>query len=216
MEFSSDMLDDTDMAQKAYQGGVSMGGDMPAKPSTAKAPTFIVQALKDPNSGNLDRIQIVKGWYAGGYGWEHVYDVAWSDGREPAPSGGEIFKVVSCGFHESRSYINIPAGKLPPVGNTVDVKNATYTNTIGDTQLSAVWTDPDFDPSQHAVYYVRVIEIPTPRWSTYDAKALGIEPPDEVPASIQERAWSSPIWYTPAPDLVKKADFYPGLYKRIH
>ena len=95
-------------------------------------------------------------------------------------------------------------GKLPPVGNTVDVKKATYTNDIGDTQLSAVWTDPDFDPSRHAIYYARVIEIPTPRWSTYDAKALGIAPPEGVPASIRERAWTSSIWYTPDPSLVKK------------
>jgi hypothetical protein len=97
----------------------------------------------------------------------------------------------------------------------VDIEKATYTNNIGDTQLSAVWTDPDFDPSQHAVYYPRVIEIPTPRWSTYDAALLGVEPPREVSATIQERAWASPIWYTPDPSLVKKLDFYPGLQEKL-
>ena len=102
-------------------------------------------------------------------------------------------------------------GKLPPVGNTVDLETATYTNSIGDVELRAVWTDPDFDPSQHAVYYVRVIEIPTPRWTTYDAVRLGVPILEDVPATIQERAWSSPIWYTPDPSLVNRLDFYPGL-----
>jgi hypothetical protein len=97
------------------------------------------------------------------------------------------------------------------VGNTVDVGNATYTNSIGDTELAVVWTDPDFEPEYHAVYYVRVLEIPTPRWSTYDAKTLGIDPPANVPTSIQERAWASPIWYTPDASLVKKAPTYPML-----
>ena len=106
-------------------------------------------------------------------------------------------------------------GNLPPVGNTVDVKNASYTNSIGDNELKVVWTDPDFNPAHHAVYYIRVIEIPTPRWSTFDAKALGMEPLEGVPTSIQERAWSSPIWYTPDPSLVEKRDFYPGLQTRL-
>jgi hypothetical protein len=164
---------------------------MPAHPESdlAKVPTFAIWALKDPNSANLDRIQIVKGWYDKGYAREMVYNVAWSDGRKA----------------DSKT------GKVPPVGNTVDIKKATYTNSIGDTQLSAVWKDPDFDPTQHAVYYARVIEIPTPRWTTYDAAKLGVEPPKEVPATLQERAWSSPIWYTPVPKLVKKLPFYPGL-----
>ncbi len=187
--YPKDVVGDKDFVKKAYRGGVPMGGDLEAKPRRAKAPTFIVQALKDPESGNLDRVQIIKGWYKDGYGWEKVYDVALSDDRKADPKTGEV----------------------PPVGNTVDVKTATYKNTIGDTQLSAVWTDPDFDPALHAVYYVRVLEIPTPRWSTYDAVQLGIDLPRGTPASIQERAWSSPIWYTPAPELIKRPDFYPGL-----
>ena len=107
-------------------------------------------------------------------------------------------------------------GRLSPVGNTVDIAEARYTNSIGDNELKAVWTDPDFTQSQHAVYYVRVIEIPTPRWSTYDAKILGVEPPEGVDATIRERAWSSPIWYTPDTSLIEKLDFYPGLQERLH
>jgi hypothetical protein len=186
-DYSKDLVKDKNFVKKAYKEGVPMGQDLPKK--SGKAPTFAVWALKDPESGNLDRIQIIKGWYKDGHPWEKVYDVAWSDGRKP----------------------DAKSGKLPAVGNTVDIKNASYTNSIGDTQLAAVWTDPEFDPSQHAVYYARVIEIPTPRWTTYDAKALGIEPLSDVPATIQERAWSSPIWYTPEAKLVKKQDFYPGL-----
>jgi hypothetical protein len=187
--YAPGLIKDKDFVKKAYAGGVPMGGDLPKKPASVKAPTFAVWALKDPESGNLDRVQIVKAWYKAGHPWDKVYDVVWSDGRKP----------------------DAQTGRLPRVGNTVDVKNASYTNTIGDSQLAAVWTDPDFDPSQHAVYYARVIEIPTPRWTTYDAKVLGIDPLPDVPATIQERAWSSPIWYTPDPKLVKKQDFYPGL-----
>ena len=182
---------DEDFVAKAYKNGVPMGGDLAKMPKNAKAPTFAVWALKDPESGNLDRVQIVKGWYQKGYPQEKVYDVALSDNRKVDPK----------------------TGKVPPVGNTVNIKEATYTNDIGDTQLSTVWTDPDFKPEQHAVYYVRVLEIPTPRWSTYDAKALGVEPPEEVAATIQERAWSSPIWYTPDKSLVKKAANYPNLHQ---
>jgi hypothetical protein len=173
--FADNLTEKGNFVATAYKDGVAMGQDMPKKPSKAKAPTFAVWALKDPESGNLDRIQIVKGWQVRGHGREKVYDVAWSDNRKPDPT----------------------TGKLPPVGNTVNIKDASYTNNIGDSQLSAVWTDPDFDPTEHAVYYVRVLEIPTPRWSTYDAKTLGIAPPAGAPATIQERAWSSPIWYTP-------------------
>jgi hypothetical protein len=192
--FTDDTLADDDWVSQGYSNGVPMGGDLPAMPQGASGPTFMVWALKDPQSGHLDRIQIVKGWYGkDGQPWERICEVAWSDGREP----------------------DADTGKLPPVGNTVDIANATYSNTIGDAQLSAVWSDPDFDPSQHAMYYVRVIEIPTPRWSTYDAKELGMEPLPDVPATIQERAWTSPIWYTPDPGLIQKRGFYPGLQERL-
>jgi hypothetical protein len=190
-DYDSGLDKDPDYVKKAYMGGVPMGGDLKPMPSGAKAPSFVVWAMKDPESGNLDRVQVIKGWYENGYPQEKIYDVAWSDNRKADPK----------------------TGKLPPVGNTVDVKNATYKNSIGDSQFSTVWTDPDFKPEHHAVYYVRVIEIPTPRWSTYDAKALGIAPPEGVPAAIQERAWSSPIWYTPDPKLVKKQEAYPQLFQ---
>ena len=189
--YPDDLISDSEFVQKAYDGGVPMGGDLPTMPAAAKAPTFAVWATKDPQSGNLDRVQIIKGWYENGYPQERVYDVALSDGRTVDPETGEA----------------------PPVGNTVDIKQATYTNSIGDSQLSAIWTDPDFKPEHHAVYYVRVMEIPTPRWSTYDAKTLGIDPPRGVPATIQERAWSSPIWYTPDPSIVERARTYPSLHQ---
>ena len=192
-DFDKGVVEDKNFVKKAYASGVPMGGDLPAKPKNTKAPTFAVWALKDPDSGNLDRVQIIKGWYdQRGYGFQEIYDVVWSDGRRKDDHG-----------------------KLPPVGNTVNIADASYANSIGDNELSAVWSDPRFDPSQHAVYYARVIEIPTPRWSTYDAKALGVEPPEGVEAAIQERAWTSPIWYTPAAKLVKKLDFYPGLQEKL-
>ena len=161
-------------ADAGYSKGVPMGGDLSRAPA-GKSPSFLVAALKDPLSGNLDRIQIVKGWIDGkGARQEKVHDVAWSGGRKPGADG-----------------------KLPAVGNTVDVKNATWTNTIGAPELIAVWKDPSFDASLRAVYYVRVLEIPTPRWTAYDAKYFGIEAPAEVPMTTQERAYTSPIWYTP-------------------
>ena len=151
-----------------------MGGDLSKAPS-GKAPSFLVAALKDPYSGNLDRIQIVKGWMdAAGKLHERVYDVAWSGDRKPGTDG-----------------------KLPPVGNTVDAKSATWTNTIGAPELITVWKDPDFDPQQRAFYYARVIEIPTPRWTAYDAKRFGDKMTPDVPMTTQERAYTSPIWYTP-------------------
>jgi hypothetical protein len=163
-------------ANVGYAKGVPMGGDLSAAPA-GKAPTFLVAALKDPIGANLDRVQIIKGWLdAKGETHEKVYDVVWSGERKPDPKNG----------------------KLPPVGDTVDVPNATYTNTIGASELIKVWKDPDFDPAQRAFYYVRVLEIPTPRWTAYDAKHYGITLPPEVPMKGQERAYTSPIWYTPA------------------
>jgi hypothetical protein len=164
-------------ANMGYSKGVSMGGDLPPAPRGKSAPTFLVAALKDPLSGNLDRIQIVKGWLdKKGERQEKVYDVVWGD-RDKRRLGND--------------------GKLPLVGNTVNVKEATWTNTIGDPELITVWQDPDFDPKQPAVYYARVIEIPTPRWTAYEAKRFGITMPPEVPMITQERAYTSPIWYTP-------------------
>ena len=152
-----------------------MGGDLTTAPK-GKSPTFLVASLKDPYSGNLDRIQIIKGWLdARGNTNERVYDVAVSDGRTIGTDG-------RC---------------KKPVGNTVDVKNATWKNTIGDSELITTWRDPDFDPQLRAFYYVRVIEIPTPRWTSYDAKRFGVTMAKEVPMTTQERAYSSPIWYTP-------------------
>jgi hypothetical protein len=162
-------------ADVGYLKGVPMGADLPPA-SGDGAPSFLVAALKDPLSGNLDRIQIVKGWLdSKGRRQEKVYDVAWSGDRSP---GGD--------------------GKLPPVGNTVDVAKATWTNTIGSSELFTVWIDPDFDPELPAVYYARVLEIPTPRWTAYEALRFGIEMPSpDVPMITQERAYTSPIWYTP-------------------
>ncbi len=161
-------------AVAGYAKGVPMGGDLRNAPSGA-SPSFLVAALKDPLGGNLDRIQIVKGWVDGDERHERVYDVAVSDGRT----------------------IDADGRCKTPVGNTVDVENATWLNTIGDTELVAVWKDPDFDPALRAVYYLRVLEIPTPRWTAYDARYYGIEMSDEVPMTIQQRAYTSPIWYTP-------------------
>ena len=159
-----------------YTKGVPMGGDLGKAPKD-KAPTFLVGALKDPIGANLDRYQVVKGWLDNkGKLHEKVYDVAWGDADNRKRDAN---------------------GKLPPVGNTVDVANATWTNTIGDPELIAVWQDPDFDPEVAAFYYGRVLEIPTPRWTAYDAKRFGVEPLEGTVMSIQERAYTSPIWYTP-------------------
>jgi hypothetical protein len=164
-------------AEVGYAKGVPMGGDLRQAPA-GKSPTFLVAALKDPIGANLDRLQIVKGWLdAKGQTKEKVFDVAWGDAAARKPDA--------------------KTGKLPPVGNTVDVSQATWTNTIGDPELIAVWKDPDFDPSFKAFYYARIIEIPTPRWTAYEAKRFGIAMPKEVPMIVQERGYTSPIWYTP-------------------
>ena len=165
-------LSEDDWVSNAYQSGVAMGGDLKIDQS---APTFIVWASKDPDGANLDRIQIIKSWIDNeGETHEKIFDVAWSDNRE----------------------LNAD-GSLPPVGNTVDVPDASYTNSIGAVSLSSIWKDPEFKDDQSALYFMRVLEIPTPRWSTYDAKELGIEIPNTLDATIQERAWTSPIWYHP-------------------
>ena len=162
-----------DLALTGYSKGVPMGADLPAGEG---APSFLVYALRDPMGANLDRIQIVKGWLdESGEQQEKVYDVAWSDARTPGPDG-----------------------KLPPVGSTVDLSIPSWTNSIGAAELGAVWIDPEFDPSQRAFYYARVIEIPTPRWTAYDAVKFGLDLPENVPMSHQERAYTSPIWYGPA------------------
>lgn len=180
-DFPETLFSQSDRVGLARASGVPMGGDLIARDDNGQnAPQFAVWATKDPENGNLDRIQIIKGWVdKNGQSHEKIFDVALSDGRQQDPV----------------------TGKIPPVGNTVDVDQATYTNTIGDVQLEALWTDPEFDASQEAFYYARVIEIPTPRWSTYDAKQLGVEAPQ--PTSIQERAVTSSIWYRPTSSLPK-------------
>ncbi len=174
-KFVPDWLKDREWVKAAYAQGVPMGGDLKPRPAGDKAPSFVVWAVKDPTSGNLDRIQIVKGWTKSGQSFEKVFDVAWAGDREPEKWTGVV----------------------PLIGSTVDIDKGTYTNTIGAVELKTVWTDPEFDPSVHAFYYARVLEIPTPRWTTIQAAKLGIAPPDVVAATQQERAWSSPIWYTP-------------------
>jgi hypothetical protein len=180
-EYKADDLSDKDWVKTGYKEGVPMGSDL--KSEHGKAPTFIVWAVKDPTSGNLDRIQIIKGWTKNGQSFEKIFDVVWSGDRKP-----DKF-----------------TGRVGSVGNTVDLVNATYTNTIGSTELKTVWTDPEFDASLHAFYYARALEIPTPRWTTIQAHTLGVPIPDTVAATVQERAWSSPIWYTPSEEDRKKA-----------
>ncbi len=172
-DFKADEVERHDFARQGYARGVPMGGDLKKAPK-GKAPTIMIRALRDPDNANLDRVQVIKGWIDGREAHERIYDVACSDGR---------------------AIVNRRCER--EVGSTVDVADASYTNTIGDPLLTAHWMDPDFDPDQRAFYYVRVIEIPKPRWTAYDAKFYGVDMPDEVPMTVQDRAYTSPIWYTP-------------------
>jgi len=174
-DFTAQDLERSDFARNGYAKGVPMGGDLRSAPA-GKAPTLLIVAQREADGANLDRVQVIKGWLdASGQTREKVYDVAWSGKRKPDPK----------------------TGRLPPVGNTVNVPEASFSNSIGTPYLATCWKDPNFDPKQRAFYYVRVLEIPTPRWTTYDAKFFRVALPTDVPASIQERAYTSPIWYSP-------------------
>ncbi len=183
--YHKDVLNAKDWVKQSYAGGVPMGADLPPMPSGEKgtAPSFVVWAVKDPTSGNLDRIQVVKGWTQNGQSFEKIFDVAWAGERKPDKW----------------------SGRVPAIQSTVDLDKATYTNSVGATELKTVWKDPEFDASLHAFYYARVLEIPTPRWTLIQAVKAGLPPPDIVPLTGQERAWSSPIWYTPSAEARKKA-----------
>jgi hypothetical protein len=174
-DFDKNDLDSRPFANTGYEKGVPMGSDLRIKPAKASVPKMMIAALRDPAGANLDRIQIIKGWVdSDGKAQEKVYDVVWSGQR-------------SIDKH----------GKLPVVGSTVNAVNATWSNTIGSPELNTVWADPDFDSKLKAFYYVRALEIPTPRWTTYDAYRYAVEPPEGAPQTLQERAYSSPIWYQP-------------------
>ena len=174
-QYEQDDLQHRDLARIGYGKGVPMGSDLAAPAPGAGAPRFLVYAQRDPMGANLDRVQVIKGWLdARGKPREKVYDVAWSGGRKPGANG-----------------------KLPAVGDTVDLAIPSWTNTIGAAELGSVWTDPEFDPTLRAFYYARVIEIPTPRWTAYDRVKFKLDLPAEVPLKTQERAYTSPIWYNP-------------------
>jgi hypothetical protein len=173
--FGSDLAARPDYAEIGYREGVPMGGELhPA--DSAGPPRFLVVAERDPDGANLDRIQIIKGWVGpAGETREQVYEVGLSDGRAVDPT----------------------TGRAPALAGTVDLTEATYRNSVGAATLSALWTDPDFDPGVRAFYYARVLEIPTPRWTAYDARFFKVKMPPEVRMTVQDRAYSSPIWYTP-------------------
>lgn len=173
-DFEESDLERSDFAAFGYRNGLPMGGDLTMAPRE-RVPSFLIRVLRDADGANLDRVQMIKGWTTADGGLEErVYDVVWSGDREPNSDG-----------------------KLPAVGNTVDLKTATYTNAIGAPFLEAFWEDPDFDPAQRAFYYVRVLEIPTPSWLAYDRAFFGVDIPEGKAAVQQERAYTSPIWYTP-------------------
>jgi hypothetical protein len=173
-DFTADEVERHDFARQGYARGVPMGGDLTNAPS-GKSPALMIRSLRDPDNANLDRIEVIKGWLdSDGKTHERIYDVACSDGRAIVDRRCKT-----------------------PVGSTVDIADASYTNTIGDPLLTAHWIDPDFDPTQRAFYYVRVIEIPKPRWTAYDAKFFNVKMPEDVPMTVQDRAYTSPIWYTP-------------------
>jgi hypothetical protein len=185
------MVDDKQWVKEGYEKGVPMGGDLPSNEAN-KAPSFIVWAVKDPTSGNLDRIQIVKGWAKNGQIFEKIYDVVWAGNRKIDPG----------------------TSRLEPIKSTVNITDASYKNSEGAVELKQVWQDPEFDPSLNAFYYARALEIPTPRWTTIQAHQLGIVPPTSgtslgvpqpIALTVQERAWSSPIWYTPTAEARAKA-----------
>lgn len=180
--YNKDAFNAKDWVHQSYANGVPMGGDMPTMPQgKGTAPTFVIWAVKDPTSANLDRIQVIKGWTQNGQSFEKIYDVAWAGDRKPDKW----------------------TGRVPAIKSTVDMEKATYTNDEGSTELKTVWTDPEFNPALHAFYYARVLEIPTPRWTLIQAVNAGVAPPDMVPLTGQERAWSSPIWYTPSAEARK-------------
>jgi hypothetical protein len=174
--YPSDLDKSRDLLEQAYKGGVPMGGDLPHRPSDTQAPRLVVWATKDPNSASLQKIQIVKGWAEGGQTFEEVYDVACSDGLAP----------------------DATTHRCPDNGARADTNDCSYSADRGASELSATWSDPQFKASDRAFYYARVFENPTCRWSTHDAIAAKVKLPENVPPVIQERAWSSPIWYTPA------------------
>ncbi|MGB2904704.1 MAG: DUF3604 domain-containing protein [Candidatus Dechloromonas phosphoritropha] len=183
--YDKGVVDAKDWVKQSYAGGVPMGADLAPMPTDGKgtAPKFVVWAIKDPSSASLDRIQIVKGWTQDGQSFERVFDVAWSGDRKADKW----------------------SGRVPAIESTVDLEKATYTNGRGAAELKTVWTDPEFDPGLHAFYYARVLEIPTPRWTLIQSVKSGLPPPDIVPLTGQERAWTSPIWYTPSADARKIA-----------